>query len=253
LLPIYKFPKYIYWQSRQITVNNLRTTLAKREIFVFVSPRRWRKAQAAEVDHWNLQIVENEQLPPVFISEQIKARFLLETAERILGIRVSKLIEDKVVVDIACGPCSVVAEEESPFKKIGVDPAPFPEWVKSRYKKLNFPLISSPMETALIHVTAEKKIVVVMYNALQHFQSPSQALKNIRVSLKEGEIFFVDYADIPADKAHPQILTFNRIKRLLKKKGYSEIQLAQSLVRLPGYVEGGSGSRVAILAGYAKF
>lgn len=240
---------------RGISTNEIRTKLSRFEIFLPVNSARWQKAQVAEAASWHIPDQLSEPLISDFLrDEQTKAKFLLGVAENALGISLLELISDKTVIDIACGPGSIIAELKTFGKKFGLDPAQFPIWVHQRYDSLDFELINAPLESAPLNgYDFGQGPVAVMYNALQHFQNCELAFNNLVSSLGEHKLFFVDYAYVPADSAHPQILTFNRIERLLLKAGYSVNHLAVSKARLPGMVEMVDGQPANILSGVAIF
>ena len=238
----------------RFTGNFIRTWASRYEVFFPVSSMRWAKAQRAESASWHIpDHLEGPEISEFFHNEQTKARFLIKVAEQALGISVQQLMGDRTVLDIACGPGSIVSEMPEPSRKIGLDPAPFPKWVHERYSSLNFELISNPLESAIFH---NRNIgpdpLVVMYNALQHFQDCEKAFFNLKNSLGSHQVFFVDYAYVPADPAHPQILTFSRIERMLRKVGYTTENLAVTYARLPGLVEMGNGEPARVISGIAR-
>jgi hypothetical protein len=241
--------------AKRLSANDLRTSLSKREIFLPVSSRRWGFAQKAESESWHIphNLIEPE-ISAYFLEEQTKAKFLVHVAEQTLGLSFSNFISERTVLDIACGPGSIIAEMDKPAVKYGLDPAKFPNWVHGRYKELNFQLINHPLESApLADFDFGVNPLVIMYNALQHFQDCELAFSNLAKSLGTHQVFFVDYGYVPADAAHPQILTFNRIERILSRVGYETTNLALSYARLPGLVEMGNGEPARILAGIAEY
>lgn len=248
-------PKRIIFFLRNLDANRIRTYLSSYEIFLPVSDRRWAIAQKAEAESWHLplNVKGEEEIEILLGDERKKAKFLVSVAEKNLGIRVDKFVDGKIVIDVACGPGSIMADLENPKAKYGIDPANFPSWVTERYASFGFRLIQAPLESAhLQDFKYEKELVVVLYNALQHFQNCAVALNNLYSNLGNHHLFFVDYGYIPADKAHPQILTYMRLKKLLIESGYVIEKMAQSEERLPGLVEIGSGFPTTIISGLAK-
>lgn len=235
--------------------NRIRTKLGRYGVFLPVSRRRWELAQVAEEHSWPLPLdwdYSGDVLPKLMLDEQTKARFIVSQGEEILGLSLRSLVEDKTVIDVACGPCSIISNWDNCKEKIGIDPAKFPSWVHKRYQEHNFELVSSTLEGAVVKSITGPPPVVVMYNALQHFQDINGAVKNLKKIAKNHELFFVDYAEIPADAAHPQILTEKRLRRILLRNGYRAIRLETVEARLPGLVETGSGQSAKIICGYAQ-
>lgn len=212
-----------------------RTLFSKLGVFLPVSKSRWLTAQRYEFHAWELpEIWDFQKAHSSFINEESKSRFIIEASERALGVNLEDLLSGKVVIDVACGPCSIVASMPYPTKKIGVDPFPFPEWVKSRYKTLDFELFQVPLEELTVDFKADLSApVFIMYNALQHFGSPFKALQKLSVLSSSHTVLIIEYLDTPADRAHPQILTEKRILRILRHLKYK----TTSNVKIDAYLE----------------
>lgn len=238
---------------RYLNLNGLRTYLSNYEVFLPVSSFRWNRAQLAEARSWQLPSkLLNAKADDYLGNEQIKARFIMKHAEKVLDRKFSDIFRDKIVLDIACGPGSIIAEERSPLKKIGVDPASFPKWVHDRYQSQSFELVSAPLETASLETIIEEDCVVIMYNALQHFRNCNQALRNLRNQIKSHTLIIVDYANVPADLLHPQILSFRRIERWLERNGYIIEDLNLGMARLEGLVELPNENPIGIISCIAR-
>jgi hypothetical protein len=235
----------------------VRNLFAQFSIFLPVSDRRWRLAQKYESKHWQLPPApERDQfaLPSVFLSEQAKARFIIETAVNVTGFDIESLSKKDLLIDIACGPCSIVAELAGKSRKIGIDPSPYPDWILERYEMLGFEIIKAPLESANLKSLGENEnlnIAVLMYNALQHFQDIDIAISKIYNALGQHLLFFTDYASVPADRAHPQILTAPRLTDAFNRAGYKVSTMQVVKARLPGLVETPAGTAINIVCGIA--
>lgn len=212
-----------------VRTDSWRTLFSKLGIFLPVSKARWLTAQKIEFHAWALPETWNSwQIHPSFLNEGTKSEFFVSASEKALGINLNNLLSDKTVIDVACGPCSILAPMHSPSAKFGIDPFPFPEWVESRYKSQDFRLIQSPLEDSSLDLGEESGVpIFIMYNALQHFASPFKALHKLSELSSRHTVLIIEYLDTPADRAHPQILTHKRILRILQRLKYQSCKSAK--------------------------
>lgn len=244
-----KLSQNISWVTRHAAqTDSWRTLFSKLGIFLPVSKSRWHTAQEYEFHAWELpEIWDIQQVHSSFINEESKSGFIIEASERALGMNLEDLLSDKVVIDVACGPCSVLATMTSPSKKFGVDPFPFPEWVVGRYKSLDFELFQVPLEELSMEIEDNLGVpVFIMYNALQHFGSPFKALQKLSSLSSSHTVLIIEYLDTPADRAHPQILTEKRILRILKRLKYGSTSNAKFDAYLENLVQLGDGKPAKI-------
>jgi hypothetical protein len=243
-----------YFLQHAVKADSWRTLLSKVGIFLPVSRRRWDIAQKFEYHAWELpEVWEKSETHPSFINEETKSNFIINVAEQALGLKLGDLLSDKLVIDVACGPCSVIAAMEHPKSKYGVDPFPFPEWVLERYRSLNFQLIPSALERLQLNLNSEtEEPVIIMYNALQHFESPYRALKKLSKIFPQHTLLVIEYLNTSADRAHPQILTTRRILRLIRFLKYETLNSVAVDAYLENLVQSGVNKPVRIGAFIAR-
>jgi hypothetical protein len=230
--------------------NKWRTLFAISGIFLPVSKRRWLVAQNAESHIWNLPETSSTYEHPSFLNEGIKSDFIIKNSLSAIGLTLEDLLKDRVVIDVGCGPASAILDSDSPKRKIGIDPMPFPSWVRHRYQQSGFELIIKPVEELIASDFREisKEIpLVIMYNALQHFKDPYMGLELLSELLKTHELLIIDYANAPADDAHPQVITHQRVSRMLNRIGYQIDQARVIEMKKDGLIEYGHGSAAQIL------
>lgn len=231
-----------------VHTDSWRTLFSKLGIFLPVSKSRWLTAQKFEFHAWALpEIWDSQQIHPSFINEGTKSEFIIGASEQALGINLNSLLSDKIVIDVACGPCSVLAPMHSPSAKFGVDPFPFPDWVLNRYKSLDFKLFQGTLEDLVLDLEEDSGIpVFIMYNALQHFGSPFKALQKLSKLSSCHSVLIIEYLDTPADRAHPQILTERRILRILRRLNYKSCKSVKIDAYLENLVQLGVGKPAKI-------
>lgn len=222
--------------------NSWRTLFSKINLFIPVSKSRWDKAQISEQEAWELPAEWDYSVDhPSFTNEETKSGHLIAALEKQLDIQIAQEFSGRSVIDIGCGPCSFVSKIQTPAQKFGVDPFPFPRWVLDRYAELNFKVLPFPLEVLESPDQVGPNPVIIMYNALQHFWSPSKAFKRIHQLFPQHEILIVEYLNTSADNAHPQIITKQRIERLLKRNSYSNIVVKSFDTILAPLIQYGEG------------
>jgi hypothetical protein len=230
--------------------NKWRTLLANLGIFLPVSKRRWQVAQKAERHLWSLPEISESKEHSSFDNESIKSDFIITNSMSRIGLTFEDLLTNKIVVDIGCGPASAIFHSSAPKRKIGVDPMKFPHWVYERYQESGFELINKSIEDLLpadFKNLGDEAPLVIMYNALQHFMDPFLGLNLLKNLLPKHDLLIIEYANTPADDAHPQIITRLRTSRMLKKLGYQTEHIEVILIKKDGLVEAGQGSPAKIL------
>lgn len=237
--------------------NFFRTVASRFELFFPVTQKRWRLAQRAEIEHWAGTVAGfSSSLRESHTSHLIEtfqgpgSRFFLELFETDLGLSIRELVSGGPFIEVACGAASVFLEVESKHPKFGVDPVEFAPWVVTRYQDRGVTLFVSPAEDfdfLEIRRQVDRKpkeetevITVLFTNGLQHFRSPSQFFYNLR-ALGHHRLVFLEFLEVPADAAHPQILTVSRLRKFLRKNNYRVVREVVGERKLAGVIEYGGG------------
>ena len=76
-----------------------------------------------------------------------------------------------------------------------------------------------------------EEFFVIALNAFQHFQSIPNTLKNLQNKLGEHSLLLIDFIDVPADSAHPQIISQRRIEKLLDEYDYEIKKMCTSHIK----------------------
>lgn len=138
-------------------------------------------------------------------------------------------LENKVVVEVGCGPAGVIPHLNNAAIAVGVDP------LIDEYKKLwdlsndKVKYICSAIETFKTNIQAD---VVICWNVLDHVSDIELATKSLFDMLKpDGELWFmINLEDMSGsgwvvlegslDSAHPHRVNAVSISRLMKKYGF---------------------------------
>lgn len=125
---------------------------------------------------------------------------------------------DKTVVEIGCGPLGIVSALRA-GRKIGVDP------LLPTYRDLwdleshNCEYLAEQAER--ISLPDDSADVVICLNVLDHVQSPSRVLEEIRRILKDdGELFLSLNLEDQDENCHPHGFGLERVARLLADVGF---------------------------------
>ena len=229
--------------------------LSYREIFLPVSKNRWRKAQISEKASWDLpmNLPTKESLNIILQHYQPDQKYLLDTAERLLEIDLEKEMKNRILIDLASGALPYSAIYKSPKLKWAVDPASYPDWVVEFNKNLGMKMICTPGESANFPKYRKgEEFFVIALNAFQHFQSIPNTLKNLSDNLGPHSLLLIDFIDVPADSAHPQIISQRRIEKLLDNHNYEIKKMCTSHIKHNG-IHYGRGKPAKIVMGLVDF
>ena len=131
-------------------------------------------------------------------------------------------LKGKSVVDIGCGPISLLLRSKNFERAVGVEPLFYSDKVDDEYSKRNVELLRIPAED--INVDSIGNFDEVwMYNCLQHVMSPSEIIDKIQKIGNKIRIF--EWINIEAHEVHPHMLTEEFfVKELNLKKNEYQIK-----------------------------
>lgn len=203
----------------------------------------WEAAQAAEKGHWAWlwQAADSASRVALTDNETVKGEFIFQELADHFKIKPKADWANLSLLDVGCGPISLVARNQLGKTRAGVDPLRYPTWVYERYEQEKFHVYEVPFEELN---TAHKFDVIVFYNALQHFADLEVVARQCRqVLAPSGVVYLTEYLAVPTNEAHIQFLEADRLDRLFKSAGFTVDSIVKP-VRLPGYVERPDGSPI---------
>ncbi len=204
---------------------------------------QWDQAQDAEKGHWLALwqpdgstdrdwIVEHESQKGDFIFEELTKHFKIDPV---------KDWANKSVLDVGCGPVSLVARGKYGKTRTGVDPLRYPHWVYEAYSKNDFKVILEPFEE--FHNPSQYD-VVIFYNALQHFADLAAVARRTKEILAPGgRAYLAEYLEVPTNEAHIQYLEKTPLDKLFAAADFT-VDSAVKSVRLEGLVERPGGQPI---------
>lgn len=138
-------------------------------------------------------------------------------------------LKGKSVIDVGCGPISLLLRSTNFSKAVGVEPLFYDERVDKAYRDNGINLIRIPAEeinTDDIGYFDE----VWMYNCLQHVMSPSEIIDKLVKIGKKVRIF--EWINIKAHEGHPHELTesFFVEKLNLKPEDYKIVEYSSNFL-----------------------
>lgn len=177
----------------------------------------WEKTQKHELAFWSQY---NLNCSHTFVEDR-KQLEVYAVRMKLTTLRPGSYIlnmEGKSVVDIGSGPSSLLLKSVNFSHAYAVDPLmdQFPSWVKLRYLDRKIIPVTAKGED----VEIEKVDMAIIYNCLQHVQSPEKVIQNVKKLAKETKIF--EWVDIPKDDKHIHILKADLLDKWLGKKGVTE-------------------------------
>ena len=205
----------------------------------------WEEAQAAEKGHWawlwqaadsasRVALTDNETVKGEFIFQELADHFKIKPKSDWVGLS---------VLDVGCGPISLVARNRLGKVRAGVDPLRYPAWVYEQYAEQQFQVYEVPFEELAV---AQKFDLIVFYNALQHFADLDAVARQCRqVLARSGAVYLSEYLAVPTNEAHIQFLEADSLDALFKSTGFAVDSVVKP-VRLPGYVERPDGSPIEL-------
>jgi SAM-dependent methyltransferase len=130
-------------------------------------------------------------------------------------------VQDKRVLDIGCGPASLLLSYQGHYAdgSVALDPLTFDEHDESSYAEAGITRHIGPAE----EYADEKKFDEVwLYNCLQHVQSPEQVC-NVAKEHTMGAVRIFEYVAVPTDQLHLHTLMPNQIRQFFSAMNcYSE-------------------------------
>ena len=209
--------------------------------------RIWEHAQAAEKSFWydsgindpadsarRQWLVDSESQKADFIFHQMTSQFDVDPTKDWAKLR---------VLDVGCGPTSLVARSELGKTRTGVDPLEYPSWVYDNYKKHGFEVLLQPFEELK---TTQKYDIIIFYNALQHFADLGEVAATCqKVLASKGTIYLSEYLEVPTNEAHIHYLETAKLNDLFTQAGFV-VEATTKPVRLPGLVELPGGQPIGL-------
>jgi len=137
-------------------------------------------------------------------------------------------LDSKSVLDVGCGPISMLLRSNNFKRAVGVEPLFYGEDVFDNYKNKNIDLYNIPAEE--MNFKDREFDELWMYNVLQHVYDVSLIIKKIERYSKKIRIF--EWIDIPPHDGHPHMLTedFFVESMNLKKDDYKIVEFSDSLM-----------------------
>jgi 2-polyprenyl-3-methyl-5-hydroxy-6-metoxy-1,4-benzoquinol methylase len=203
----------------------------------------WLNAQDAEKGHWAYlwQDVNSQGRTALINNEVIKGEFIFQEMVDKFGIKPKTDWSNSKIIDVGCGPLSLVARNKLGKTREGVDPLKYPSSIYEEYESKDFKVHIEPFEELS---TKDKFDIVIFYNALQHFADLDAVAKKCKEILKKnGQILLSEYLKVPVNDAHIQYLEAGELDKMFKGVGL-HVESFSIPVRLPGYVERPDGSPI---------
>ncbi len=202
-----------------------------------------KKLRRLKKGHWAYlwQDTESIERTSLINNEVIKGEFIFQELIDKFSIKPSKQWKTFRILDVGCGPISLVARNELGKIREGIDPLKYPNWVYDAYDKKKFKVHLELFEE---FVNKNKYDVIIFYNALQHFADLKAVAKKCKQILaNDGDILLSEYLRVPTNDAHIQFLEPDKLDKIFLDQGLKVESYTHS-VRLPGYVERPDGSSI---------
>jgi len=138
----------------------------------------------------------------------------------------------KSILDVGCGPYSMLLKVKTSGAKYGVDPIRYPDWVLHRYHAAKIQFIEYPAECldfpinyeiygqelpAFVDFTKNPVDEAWIYNCLQHVQDPEKIISNVKKCAKVIRIF--EWIDQGISPGHLHDLKEHKLNDWLGGKG----------------------------------
>ena len=120
-------------------------------------------------------------------------------------------LKNKSVLDVGCGPISMLLRSSNFSRAVGVDPLDYGAKVDEAYSSRGIELLKIPAEE--MSFSALEFDEVWMYNVLQHTYDPEAILQNIKGVGKVLRIF--EWIRTKVADGHPQVMTVRNFVRTL--------------------------------------
>lgn len=168
----------------------------------------WARAQRFELGFWLSS-------PDVLVSEVEKQNVYLDllkvprvdlTASYERMPRPTDVFDfgDKRVLDVGCGPVSVLLRSRTK-SAVALDPLDFGEKLEAAYRERGVARAIMPGEELVTTVPFDE---VILYNCLQHAEDPRTVLANVKAAVAVGgRVRLFEWLNIPTDVGHLHVLT----------------------------------------------
>jgi len=119
-------------------------------------------------------------------------------------------LEGKSVLDIGCGPVSMLLKTVNGGHRVGIDPCNYPDWIKERYHSahIGFEKIAGEDLGRLEPRVFDE---VWIYNCLQHVKDPELIINNAKKLGKVLRIF--EWVGKEENVGHPHVLQPHDLQR----------------------------------------
>lgn len=164
-----------------------------------VPPSEWQACQEFERRSWGDGIYLSPENGEIQKQNHYAAWMGIVASEDFKAID----LEGKSVLDVGCGPVSLLLRSHNGKRKVGIDPLDYGEGVRQVYSAREVELLKMPAEEMRFADGTFDE--VWMYNCLQHVYDPDMILQKIQKVGKRVRIF--EWLDIPAHEGHPHELT----------------------------------------------
>lgn len=124
----------------------------------------------------------------------------------------------KRILDIGGGPVSMLLKAKEFGEFYVADPCSYPEWTARRYDEVGIKFLKQKGEDI---DTSEKYDLVLIYNVLQHTDSPLQIIRNARQVAKVIKIF--EWLETDITPGHPHSFTKDYLDKALGGSGAVEL------------------------------
>ncbi len=120
------------------------------------------------------------------------------------------------VLDVGCGETSILLKSNAK-KRVGIDPLPYAEWVKMRYKEAGIEFLNIKAEDIKFKEIFD---VGLLYNCLQHVSKPEKIVANMLKYCRVIHVF--EWVDNGISEGHIHNLTEEKLNKWLKGEGKVE-------------------------------
>ena len=126
--------------------------------------------------------------------------------------------QNKTVIDIGGGPCSILLKSTNLKKGTVVDPCDYPNWIAQRYRDAGIEYLKVMGEELSLDTIYDEAII---YNCLQHVSDPKKIIENAKRISKLIRIF--EWIENGVSEGHPQNLHSNELDSWLGSIGKAEM------------------------------
>lgn len=124
-------------------------------------------------------------------------------------------LDGKSVLDLGGGPVSLLLKTHGGTRLDVVDPAPYPAWVKARYRAAGIYLNREEAET--FRRSGRRYDEAWIYNVLQHVRDPQAVIETALAMSDRLRIF--EWIDVPTDGLHAHRLSEEALAEWIGTKG----------------------------------